>query len=144
MEDSKEDLEKNQTNKYNDNKKGNGNENNIIDIESKKNEDIENKITAMIAKVIDEQDNNNDNNKNDINKKRKSVTSLNFNDEDEHLPKSNKKLDVVSSLFDRGSKRLKIVANYPVNIMNMPFMDINQFNNNNNFTSMRAHLLLAA
>ena len=75
MEDSKEDLEKNQTNKYNDNKKGNGNENNIIDIESKKNEDIENKITAMIAKVIDEQDNNNDNNKNDINKKRKSVTS---------------------------------------------------------------------
>ena len=141
MEDSKdkEDLEKNQTNKDNDSKKGNGNENNSIDIESKKHEDIENKITAMLAKVMDEQDNNNDNNKNDINKKRKSVTSLNFNDEDEHLPKSNKKLDVVSSHFDRGSKRLKTVANYPVNMMNMPFMDINQFsNNNNNFTSMRA------
>jgi hypothetical protein len=135
MEDNKIDIEKNKTNQDNesDNKSINENENNKINIESKNHKDIEAKIDAMLDKVMDDQDNN-DNNNNVFNEAKKS---LKFNDEEENISKSNKKSENSSSHFDRGNKRLKTVANYPVNMMNMnmPIMDLNRYNNN--FTSMR-------
>ena len=139
MEDNKVDLEKNTTKKDNDDKNENKTDNNKINIESKNDKDIENKINAMLNMVMDDQDNN-DNSKNDVNK---NGESLKFNnDEEENSPKTNKKPENISTHFDRGSKRLKTVAHYPVNMMNMnmPIMDINRYNNN--FTSMRAAIIL--
>jgi len=109
-------------------KKDNENEHKKINSESKNDEDIENKINAMLDMVMDEQDNN-DNNKNKI------ENSLKFNDDEDNFSNTNKNQENMSFHFDRGNKRLKTVANYPVNVLNMPLMDINRYNNN--FSSMR-------
>ena len=58
MEDNKVDLEKNTTKKDNDDKNENKTDNNKINIESKNDKDIENKINAMLNMVMDDQDNN--------------------------------------------------------------------------------------
>ena len=91
---------------------------------------IENTINAMLDQVMEDPDDTNSNSNNFIN-------SLQFND-DESIED-----DIINSKlnnyflphFDRSNKRLKTVINYPVNIPNMPIMNINPFNYGNNFSS---------
>ena len=98
--------------------------------------DIENAINAMLDQVMEDRDDTTISNSNHF------MNSLQFNDdesnEDEIFdPKIN--YNYFRQHFNRPNKRLKTVTNYPVNIPNMPIMNINQFNfnNSNNFTSMR-------
>ena len=100
--------------------------------ESKKNEEIENKINAMLDKVMEDQDNLENNNKYE--------KSLEFNDDEEN-EENNKNTKINQSFFpsnfERGNKRIKTFDNYSVNFPNFPFIDMNKFNINNNFASMR-------
>ena len=98
-------------------------ENKSLSSESKNHEEIENKINDMLNKVMEEQDNNNNN---------QTTNSLKFNDDEENEDNINSKMKqgLFFPHFDRGNKRLKTVNNYPVNIPNMPIMNLNNFNNN--------------
>ena len=104
--------------------------------EIKQHRDMENTINAMLDQVMEDRDDTTNSNSNNI------MNSLQFNDdesiEDDFLdPKFNR--NYFNPHFDRSNKRLKTVINYPVNMPNMPIMNINQFNNNSsNFFSMRA------
>ena len=104
--------------------------------EIKQHRDMENTINAMLDQVMEDRDDTTNSNSNNV------MNSLQFNDdesiEDDFLdPKFNR--NYLNPHFDRGNKRLKTVINYPVNMSNMPIMNINQFNNTNssNFFSMR-------
>ena len=126
MEKNKNNLENNIINSVDETRKET--ENN----ETKKNEDIECKINAMLDKVMEDQDNIENNNKKE--------KSLEFNDDEENeektkVSKINK--DIFSHNFERGSKRLKTVNSFPVNFQNFPINEINKFNINNDFSSMR-------
>ena len=134
MESSKNDSEKNKRNS--DKEIKNEKDSKSISSDSKNNEDIEYKINAMLDKVMEEQDNiENNNNQN------KGSNSLKFNDDEENEENPlNQKInqDNYFQNFDRGNKRLKTVNNYPVNIPNMPIMNLNKFNLcNNNLREMR-------
>ena len=110
-------------------------ENKSFSSDSKNHEEIENKINDMLNKVMEDQDN--------IEKKKiysnQITNSLKFNDDEENEENMNEKMkkDLFFPHFDRGNKRLKTVNNYTVNIPNMPIMNLNKFNFNNNLSSMR-------
>ena len=127
MNDKNSDLNKettNNNNKQNENK-------NKSNTEMKQH--IENAINAMLDQVMEDPDDTNSNSNNVIN-------SLQFNDdesiEDDIIdPKLGH--NYFRPHFDRSNKRLKTVINYPVNMPNMPIMNINPFNYGNNFSSIR-------
>ena len=134
MDDNK--LESNKETKINDSKSNKNNEaKNKSNSEIKQHRDMENTITAMLDQVMEDRDDTTNSNSNNV------MNSLQFNDdesiEDDFLdPKFNR--NYFNPHFDRGNKRLKTVINYPVNMPNIPIMNINQFNNNSsNFFSMR-------
>ena len=86
----------------------------------------------MLDQVMEDPDDTNSTSNNVIN-------SLQFNDdesiEDDFVdPKLNH--NFIHSHFDRSNKRLKTVINFPVNMPNMPIMNVNPFNYGNNFSSM--------
>ena len=136
MDDNKIDSSKESKNSESKGNKNNETKNKS-NSEIKQHRDMENKINAMLDQVMEDRDDATNCNSNNV------VNSLQFNDdestEDDFLdPKFNH--NYFKMHFDRGNKRLKTVINYPVNMPNMPIMNINQFNNNNssNFFSMRA------
>ena len=131
---SKVNLNKESTNESIKNIKNNeNNENkNKLHSELKQHRDIENTINAMLDQVMEDPDDTNSNSNNVIN-------SLQFNDDESNEddiidPKLNQ--NFCHPHFDRSNKRLKTVINYPVNMPNMPIMNINPFSYNN-FSSMR-------
>ena len=94
--------------------------------------DIENTINAMLDQVMEDPDDTNSNSNNVIN-------PLQFNDDEsneDEIYDPRLTSNLVGNHFDRSSKRLKTVINYPVNIPNMPIMNINPFSYNNVY-SMR-------
>ena len=98
---------------------------------------LENTITNMLEQVMeDPDDTTNNSNSNNI------MNSLKFNDDESCEDEPNDiKLgnNFDRPYFSRSNKRLKTVNNYPVNIRNMPLMNVNQFNfNKNNVYTMRA------
>ena len=119
MENNKNDSDKKNIIKDKDNKNEKDNQNKSSNSDSKEHKDIENKINAMLNEVMEDQENTENNN---------LTKSLKFNDEDENNSFPH---------FYRGNKRLKTVTNYPVNMPNMPIMDINTYNLNNNFSNLR-------
>ena len=135
MDDNK--IESHKECKTNDSKDNKNNEAKIkSNSEIKQHRDMENTINAMLDQVMEDRDDTT--NSNSIN----VMNSLQFNDdesiEDDFLdPKFNN--NYFNPHFNRGNKRLKTVINYPVNMPNIPIMNVNQFNNTNssNFLSMR-------
>jgi len=131
-------MDDNKTDSKNSDSKSNKNDENKnkSNSEIKQHRDMENTINAMLDQVMEDRDDTTNSNSNNV------INSLHFNDdesiEDDFLdPKFNHNYFIPH--FDRGNKRLKTVVNYPVNMPNMPIMNINQFNNNSsNFLSMRA------
>ena len=102
-------------------------------LELKQHRDIENTINAMLDQVMEDPDDTNSNSNNVMN-------SLQFNDDESNEddiidPKLTHNFFLPH--FDRSNKRLKTVVNYPVNLPNMPIMNINPFSYNH-FYSMRA------
>ena len=100
--------------------------------ESKHHRDLENTINTMLDQVMEDPD--------DTNSNSYQINSLQFNDdesmeEDIIEPKINH--NYFHPNFGRSNKRLKTVINYPVNMPNMPIMNINPFNYGNNFSLMR-------
>ena len=94
---------------------------------------IENTISAMLDQVMEDPDDTNSNSNNFIN-------SLQFNDDEsieEDIIDPQLNQNCLRHHFDRSNKRLKTVNNYPVNIPNMPIMNINPFNYGSNFSVMR-------
>ena len=99
-----------------------------------KRRDIENTINAMLDQVMMDPDETNSNSNQIRN-------SLQFNDDEsneEDISELKYSPHFLRPNFDRGNKRLKTVVNFPVNIPNMPIMNINPYNYGNYFTTMRA------
>ena len=137
MDDNKNELNKEPSTKNNLQKEKTNeiieNNNNTNSEEAKHHRDIENTITSMLDQVMEDPDDTNSTSNNVIN-------SLQFNDDesiedDFNDPKLNR--NFIHSHFDRNNKRLKTVINYPVNMPNMPIMNVNPFNYGNNFSSIR-------
>ena len=132
MDENKNELNKESIN--NDSKNDKTNENkNKTNTESKQHRDIENTINTMLDQVMEDPDDTNSNSYNVIN-------SLQFNDDEsieDDLIESKMNHNYFNPNFGRSNKRLKTVINYPVNMPNMPIMNINPFNYGNNFSSMR-------
>ena len=106
---------------------------NKINSDTNHHRDIENTINEMLDQVMEDPDDTNSNSNNIIN-------SLQFNDDESNED------DIIDPKiahnyfrphFDRGNKRLKTVINNPVNIPNFPIMNINPYNFNNNFSSIK-------
>ena len=94
---------------------------------------IESAITSMLDQVMEDPDDTNSNSNNVIN-------SLQFNDDEsieEEITDFQLNKNCFHTHFDRSNKRLKTVNNYPVNMPNMPIMNINPFNYGNNFSLIR-------
>ena len=137
MDDIKNEL-KNESSTKNNLKKVKSNEiienKNNSNSETKQHRELENTITAMLDQVMEDPDDTYSTSNHVIN-------SLQFNDdesiEDDFVdPKINR--NFIHSHFDRSNKRLKTVINYPVNMPNMPIMNVNPFSYGNNISSMRA------
>jgi hypothetical protein len=137
MDDIKNEL-KNESSTKNSLKKVKSNEiienKNNSNSETKQHRELENTITAMLDQVMEDPDDTYSTSNHVIN-------SLQFNDdesiEDDFVdPKINR--NFIHSHFDRSNKRLKTVINYPVNMPNMPIMNVNPFSYGNNISSMRA------
>ena len=132
MDENKNELNKETIN--NDSKNDKTDENkNKTNTESKQHRDIENTINTMLDQVMEDPDDTNSNSYNVIN-------SLQFNDDEsieDDLIESKMNHNYFNPNFGRSNKRLKTVINYPVNMPNMPIMNINPFNYGNNFSSMR-------
>ena len=139
MDDNK--IESNKENKTNDSKDNKINEaKNKSNSEIKQHRDMENTINAMLDQVMEEGDDTTISNSNNV------MNSLQFNDdesiEDDFLdPKFNR--NYFNPHFNRGNKRLKTVINYPVNMPNIPIMNINQFNNTNSSNFFVKRYILA-
>ena len=101
--------------------------------DTKHHRDIENTINAMLDQVMEDPDDTNSNSNNIKN-------SLQFNDDESNeddIIDAKMNHHFFPNHFDRSNKRLKTVINNPVNIPNFPIMNINPYNFNNNFSSMR-------
>ena len=100
---------------------------NKINSDTNHHRDIENTINEMLDQVMEDPD---DTNKN----------TLQFNDDESNeddIIDAKMNHHFFPNHFDRSNKRLKTVINNPVNIPNFPIMNINPYNFNNNFSSIK-------
>ena len=106
---------------------------NKINSDTNHHRDIENTINEMLDQVMEDPDDTNSNSNNIKN-------TLQFNDDEsneEDIIDAKMNHHFFPNHFDRSNKRLKTVINNPVNIPNFPIMNINPYNFNNNFSSIK-------
>ena len=107
---------------------------NKINSDTNHHRDIENTINEMLDQVMEDPDDTNSNSNNIKN-------TLQFNDDESNeddIIDAKMNHHFFPNHFDRSNKRLKTVINNPVNIPNFPIMNINPYNFNNNFSSIKA------
>ena len=106
---------------------------NKINSDTNHHRDIENTINEMLDQVMEDPDDTNSNSNNIKN-------TLQFNDDESNeddIIDAKMNHHFFPNHFDRSNKRLKTVINNPVNIPNFPIMNINPYNFNNNFSSIK-------
>ena len=106
---------------------------NKINSDTNHHRDIENTINEMLDQVMEDPDDTNSNSNNIKN-------TLQFNDDESNeddIIDAKMNHHFFPNHFDRSNKRLKTVINNPVYIPNFPIMNINPYNFNNNFSSIK-------